>query len=219
VSEERPKERRSPRGLLTNTTGPAYGSLTAKEKERLAQRDLRFDPIEPGKWAITGAWPETRESIDKTLSFWRQFADAIKADSDQSGEDVLDRAHAAEQILRQVARIETYLKRIEDIPGALLAIHETLILATLVHQLTIVDNETDIASGMIVRTSFADHRAQRTKDARHRNEPYQAMAVAIWRKHPKWSKSRVSEEIAKKRGQKANANTIRRTIKKTPTKK
>jgi hypothetical protein len=124
---------------------------------------------------------------------------------DESGEDVLDRAHAARQVLRRVARIKACLQRLDGISAelvavyetSLLAIHETLILATLVHQLTIVDNETDISKGLGERATLKDNNSKRTRHGNTRARIYQELADAKWAKHPGASSERIAKLVAK----------------------
>jgi hypothetical protein len=181
---------RSPRGLITNVS--KHG------------RDQK--------------WPGTRQLIADSILSWRQFATAlIDAPVGKKPEaDVLDRARAAAHVLKQLDRVETYLMLIErdfaDRSGPILTtVHAALLLATRVHQLTIVDNEIDIASTVDRRRFLKDNRTVKTNKAERKYRDWQAMADELWDRHPGWSKSAVAKEI-NKTDPSAKVDTIRRQI-------
>jgi hypothetical protein len=181
---------RSPRGLLTNV------SKYSRDQKR----------------------PGTRQQIADCILSWRQFAAAlIDAPVDKKPEaDVLDRARAAAQVLKQLDRVETYLMLIErnfaDRSGPILTtVHAALLLATRVHQLTIVDNEIDIVTTEASRRRLKDNRTVKTNKAKRKYREWQAMADELLDRHPGWSKSVVAKEITKT-DPSAKVGTIRRQI-------
>jgi hypothetical protein len=180
---------RSPRGLLTNVS--KHG------------RDQK--------------WPGTRQQIAESILSWRQFATALIDTPDKKPEaDVLDRARAAAQVLKQLDRVEIYLRLIErdfgDRSGPILTtVHAALLLATRVHQLTIVDNEIDIVTTEAFRRRLKDNRTVKTNKAERKHRDWQAMADELWDRHPGWSRSAVAMEITKT-DPSAKVGTIRRQI-------
>jgi hypothetical protein len=182
---------RSPKGLLTNTS----------KRLRRGQK-----------------WPETRQLIADSILSWRQFATAlIDAPVDKKPEaDVVDRARAAAQVLKQLDRLEIYLRLIErDFADRsepiLTTVHAALLLATRAHQLTIADNEDGIVSIINRRRVVKENRAFTLEKAERQRETRRANAGEIWDRHPDWSNAAVAREIAKT-DPSAKVGTIRRQI-------
>jgi hypothetical protein len=94
--------------------------------------------------------------------------------------------------------------------ASLNALLACLTFSSLVHHLTVVDNEVAIASTRGRRKFLRESQLTRTQKAERERREDQKMADELWRKHPGWGKSAVAEEIRKGRG--GNANTIRRRI-------
>jgi hypothetical protein len=191
---------RSPKGLLTNT------SKRLRHGQKL---------------------PETRQLIADSILSWRQFATALidaspdkkRVDRDATAApeaDVLDYARAAAQVLKQLDRVEIYLKLIErdfaDRSGPILTtVHAALLLATRVHQLTIADNEDGIDAIINRRRLIKENRAFTLKEAERKRRDLQAKADEMWDKRPDWGKSAVANEIIKT-DPTAKFDTIRRQI-------
>jgi hypothetical protein len=114
---------RSPKGLIENR------SVTPEEAEQLGT-----------------PWPDFRQAIKNLMGSWKQFAEShIEANPATDG--TLDRTAAAVALLDKLQAIEHYLAAAErnGASGDLyLAVYHALLLASLVHQLAIIDNETPI---------------------------------------------------------------------------
>jgi hypothetical protein len=205
-------------------TWRASGGANERNSQAAPQKACRNSAKPKGvltnvsKYSRGQKWPETRQLIAESILSWRQFATAlIEASPDKKPEaDVLDRARAAAQVLKQLDRVEIYLRLIErdfaDRSGPILTIvHAALLLATRVHQLTIVDNEIDIASTVDRRRFLKDNRTVKTNKVERQRDTWRAKAGEIWGRHPDWSKSAVAKEITKT-DPSAKVGTIRRQI-------
>jgi hypothetical protein len=215
MSDQKPhKIQRSKRGLLTNVTKYGWGH----------EGGLQLEEIGPGQYVARPEKP-LRQQIADYISFWREWANseierAGKNPADYSAiaeSNELDGACVAANVLGRLHNIEIYLKQIErDLADQssliLIAFYEALLLATDVHQLTVVDSEIDIASTHKRRDDLKKQREIRTDKAEKKHGHIQAMADKIWGDHPGWGNSAVANKIVKKYPN-LNLDTVRRLIK------
>jgi hypothetical protein len=132
---------------------------------------------------------------------------------------VLDRSCAAARLLRKLDRLQTYCARLEQGAGGgpWEALTQALLVASYVHQLTVVDNERSILTGESVnranRIRRDKHNAARQADAALRDSQCIAEARGIWRGSPRLSVEACADRIiARKKlavSRKTVANAIR----------
>ena len=184
------KTRRSPKGLIENAV---LDALPDYRPERLLADDFRF---------------------------WKEFAGAIIEASGEKPEryralsesDVLDHVCLAAQVIKQVRKIEASIPLVERNPAQFrVVLHDAMLLASLVHQLTIADNEKSIAGDLARRKFLEKRRTDETENARLRNTPILARAEEL-RARGISSDRRIAIHIAKERG--GNVETIRKAIRK-----
>ena len=179
--------RQSPKGLLTNTAG---------------------DPA---------TIPGFQQLVVEAISSWRGWAGGRIEASGKDPEDyhqlaksdVLDRACAAAHVLRQLDRIEKSLQQLANEPVSALA-YQTLLLASLVHQATIVDNESGISFDEKREQSRNARLAERKAETEAAHRRIQQQAEEIWTRHPKLTKTAVADRIKNKKG--LSPSRIRRVI-------
>ena len=95
-------------------------------------------------------------------------------------------------MLQQLDRVNIHLEQIQHdfadrLQPILNVVYSALVLASCVHQLTVVDNEISIASTADRRRFLKKNRSDRTKQAESQDRAYQETADGIWREHPDWS--------------------------------
>ena len=177
--------------------------------------------------------------VARDLLFWHDFACAIiKASGKKPSEyrrlagcETLDYVCAAARLIKQLDKTEQAVRLAARNPKQIgVALHEGLLIASFVHQLTIADNETHIWKGEKQNKKLRENAANRSNEGGHKQEGYQAKAEKIWKRHPGFSKqavavliereerARVEEEQARggnsPEAKIAKANTIRRLIRK-----
>jgi hypothetical protein len=178
-------------------------------------------------------FPETRQRIANLIRFWREFATAFheaagaggglhEAAVTEGGEAeniTLDPARAVMRVRSQIDKVDAYLALVErDLQSTSLAnvhllLEAALLFASGVHQLTIVENETAIATMLAKVQALNEINAVRSERLNQRLQQWQPRANEIWCRHPDWPKTAVAKEIARY-DRSANHNTIRRQIKK-----
>jgi hypothetical protein len=150
----------------------------------------------------------------------KQFARAIIEASGEKPEryralsksDVLDHVCLAAQVIKQVKKIEASIPLVERNPGQFrVVLHDAMVLASLVHQLTIADNENSIAGDLARRKFLGEQRTAETESARLRHAPILARAEEL-RARGKTSNRRIAIQIARERG--GSFESIRKLISK-----
>jgi hypothetical protein len=129
---------RSPKGLIANTSVPP---------EEMAQLGMRLEQIGSGVFHFKG--PDVRQQIKHLIAHWRQFAGShIEANPATDG--TLDRTAAAKAILAKLQVIECSLAGAERDAASgdlyVVAAYHAMLVASYVHQLAIIDNETPIVA-------------------------------------------------------------------------
>jgi hypothetical protein len=180
-------DRRSPKGLLTETqAGSAPASLQQLVNETISSlRDWAAGLI---------------ESSGKSPKDYRTLA---------QGKDI-DRVCAAAQVLSQLEKIRNQLNRTDRSRPLFGFAYEALLLASLVHRATIVDNETGIHSYRVKVRGITERREERTRKAESDRMRYQAEAERLWAERPGRSVAQMAELVAKRLGGKPD--TIRKKI-------
>jgi hypothetical protein len=128
---------RSPRGLLTNT-----------HETRQIASDLR--ETAPGRYTFKA--PDSRRELQNLITFWYRWArEMIEAEGKDPADyrklargDVLDRSCAAARLLVRLASLRAYCLQIDRGGSPWGALTQALLVASYVHQLTLVDNEPSI---------------------------------------------------------------------------
>jgi hypothetical protein len=180
------KTRRSPKGLIEHR---APDALPDYRPERLLADD--FQAFKEFAGAIIEASGKNPEQ------YW-----------ELSESDVLDHVCLAAKVIKQVTKIEASIPLVERSPAQFRALHDAMVLASLVHQLTIVDNERSIAGDLGRRKFLAERRTEETEKARLRNAPILVRAEQL-RAQIKSNRG-IAIRIAKERG--GNPETIRKAI-------
>ena len=199
---------RSPKGLITIPHKVGWDWL---------------EEIGADQYVIRGQDP--KRLLADYISFWRKFAATLIEASGKNPahylaiakSDVLDRACAAARVLQQLDLVEIYLKLIERdfadhqlrLQPSLNALYAALVLASHVHQLTVVDNEVGITTRIGHRRQLEENRTGKAKQAEAKTQYLAKTADDIWNRNPYWTKTNVAKEIAKTGG---NYHTIRRWI-------
>jgi hypothetical protein len=128
---------RSPKGLIENR------SATPKEA---AQLGLRLKQISFRGFQLTG--PDLCQKINELIGFWKEFG-ASHIETNPATDGTLDRTAAAKALLANLQIIEQCLaaaERNSETGYFCQAVYHTLLLASRVHQLAIIDNETPIVA-------------------------------------------------------------------------
>jgi hypothetical protein len=170
---------------------------------------------------------ETRQQIDNNIRNLRQFAgdlwEAAKNEKPTAG--VLDLKTAAERVLKQLDMVQIYLNRIEHgykqgrppQPAAVLVLLDAaLVLSSLMHHLTIIDNEVVIANAAAARVRLPAFSQRRSDRAQQKHRSLKARADEIRKLHHDWGDSRVARKMAKDDPTviaKRTFDTLRRIIK------
>ena len=170
------KRQSSPRGLITNIT-PAEPS----------DEELRPQPA------------------SELLSFWREFARGIIEASNKNPDDylglaaseTLDHVCAAARLMKQLDKVYFLIGHAKRDPKRFLdaALGEAVLLSSLVHQLTIADNETHIWKGEEQNKTLRQNAANKTTKGNLNRERYQSKADQIWKRHPDWKATDVARAI------------------------
>jgi hypothetical protein len=192
------KTRRSPKGLIENLV-------------------LDSLPIEN---LVLDALPDCRpeQLLAEDFRAWEEFAGAIIEASGEKPEqylelsesDVLDHVCLAARVIKQVRKIQASISLVDRNPAQFrVVLHDAMVFASLVHQLTIADNEKSIAGDLGRRKFLEERRTAETKNARLRNTPILARAEEL-RARGISSKRRIAIQIAKEHG--GNFDTIRKKI-------
>jgi hypothetical protein len=170
---------------------------------------------------------ETRQRIDNNMRKLRQFAGDLweAAKNEKPTADVLDLKTAAERVIKQLDMVQIYLNRIEHgykqerppQPVAVLVLLDAaLVLTSLMHHLTIIDNEGPIANAAaaLVRLPAFSRRSSDRAQQEHRS--LRARADEIRKLHHDWGDTRVARKMAKDDPTviaKRTFDTLRRIIK------
>jgi hypothetical protein len=182
------KTRRSPKGLIENRVPDAISDY---RPERLLADDFQaFKEFARAIIEASGKNPE---------QYW-----------ELSQSDVLDHVCLAAQVIKQVRKIEASVPLVERNPAQFrVVLHDAMLLATLVHQLTLADNENSLAGDLARRKFLEKQRTAETESARLRNAPVLARAEEL-RARGITSNRRIAIQIAKERG--GSFETIRKVI-------
>jgi hypothetical protein len=184
------KTRRSPEGLIENRVPDA---LPDYQLERLLADD--FQAFKGFAGAIIEASGKNPEQ------YW-----------ELSQSDVLDHVCLAAKVIKQVTKIEASIPLVERSPAQFrVVLHDAMVLASFVHQLTIVDNEKSIAGDVGRRKFLEERRTEETEKARLRNAPILVRAEQL-RARGITSDRRIAIRIANERG--GSFETIRKVIRK-----
>jgi hypothetical protein len=120
---------RSPKGLITNN------SVTPEEMVQLGMRSEQI------------GFPDVCQEIKNLITHWRRVA-GLYREANPATDGTLDCTAAAAALLKVLKVIEHYLAAAERnaASGYLYLVYYALLLATYVHQFTIIDNEKSIVA-------------------------------------------------------------------------
>jgi hypothetical protein len=179
---------RSPKDLIGITSRPA-SEAEVSEFGQIGSNQARIDFFR--NWAITAIYNDGQDPEQ----YQKIIAESAKA----------DRSYCAALILKRLSNIEqdlTILDRLSAGPVrqiALHAIHQTLVLVSEFHALTIADNEMPIATGAQMLGALdqkrtvvnAERHAKRSREWKKWNEE----AGRIWGRHQTWSRQAVAAHV------------------------
>jgi hypothetical protein len=142
------------------------------------------------------------DQVARIFDHWRRWANALIESEGKNPKDYrtlakgdsdgLDRVRAAALVLVRLDRIKAYVRR----PGvSMAALVQALLLASDVHQLTVVDNERDIVRGEADREELAAKNAKRRSAAEPGHADVRSRAERVWKKHPELTASAVARII------------------------
>ena len=145
---------------------------------------------------------DARDQVARIIDHWRWWANALIESEGKKLKDYrtlakgdsesLDRVRAAALMLMRLDRIKAYVSQ----PGvSMAALEQALLLASDVHQLTVVDNERDIVRGEADREELAAKNAKRRIDAEPGHADIRSRAERVWKKRPELSASAVAKII------------------------
>jgi hypothetical protein len=142
------------------------------------------------------------DQVARIIDHWRRWANALIESEGKKLKDYrtlakgdsegLDRVRAAALVLVRLDRIKAYVGQ----RGlSMAALEQALLLASDVHQLTVVDNECDIVRGEADREELAAKNAKRRIDAEPGHADIRSRAERVWKKRPELSASAVAKII------------------------
>jgi hypothetical protein len=173
--------------------------------QRPSQPPVKLLVGEPEALKILHGAYDPDDQVGRIIDHWRRWADPLIESDGKNPKDYwtlakgdgggLDRVRAAALVLVRLDRIKAYVGQ----PGvSMAALEQALLLASDVHQLTVVDNERDIVRGEADREELAAKNAERRTAAELGHADVRSRAERVWKKHPKFSASTVAKIIEPK---------------------
>jgi hypothetical protein len=188
--DEKVFRQRSPRGLIENV-----GKVREWDSRTQSPEELSF---------LLREINAQGNPFTDIIRFWRRSASAIIEASGKNPDEylglakreTLDHVCLAARVLKQLDKIETYIRIVERDPKQFHgAVREALFLSVLAHHLTVVDNETSIWTGEVHLRKLRENAANKRNEGDENRRRYQSRADEIWMRHPDWGKTRVATTI------------------------
>ena len=143
------------------------------------------------------------DQVARIFDHWRRWANALIESKGKNPKDYrtlakgdsegLDRLRAAALVLVRLDRIKS--PHVGQPGVSMAALEQALLLASDIHQLTVVDNERDIVRGETDREELAAKNAKRRTVAERGHADVRSRAERVWKKHPELTASAVARII------------------------